>query len=436
MQKGLAAIVVVFLLCAANAFAGRDAKLAGRVDDYLAPIVKSGDFNGAVLIARGGQIVVRKNYGQADWDLHAPLVMRSRFRIASITKTFTGAAVATLAERGKLSFTDPLSKYLPDFPNGQKILIRHLLLHEAGVGNPGTPTCANVALADLIADLSKRPLSFEPGTKSSYSNGGYVLLAAVIEKASGKAWQDFLRDEIFKPLHLDDTVMDSETAVIPMRVHGFVPGSGAAGVEHAVCEGAWGAIGSGALLSSAGDLYRWGRAVRNDTLFKRTALEYPYGWGERKYFERRAIEQSGEVNGSTSYLAAYLDDDLYVVVLSNLQGGTLTDIGKGLAALALGVEPPPLKPSPAVLPSTAEERGRWVGRYENKTQGYSIELTEKGGALYLRWGDSPATVFISSTGRSKAFNRQNSVAMELSARADVITMRWSEGIPQVFNRLP
>src|SRR4029077_4189283 len=220
-----------------------------------------------------------------------------------------------------------------------------------------------------------------------------------------------------------------------MRVRGFVPGPGAAGVQYARCEGGWAAIGSGALLSSAGDLVKWSRAVRNETLFKRTALEYPYGWGARKYFGKRAIEQSGILNGFASYLAVYPDDDLYVVVLSNVQSGELIEIGKGLAALAIGAEPPKLTPSPAMVASTSDERRRWVGRFKNDKIA-TVELSEHEGALYLRWENSADTVFIGSTGPSTAYDRQDSIAMELAPGGDSLRMRWSTGEWQEFKRLP
>jgi len=331
-----------------------DGDLAKRVDAYVAPLAATHDFNGVVLIARGDKVVAERSYGLADWELNVPITARSRFRIASVTKTFTAAAISILAERGKLAYTDPLSKFIPEFPSGQKITIRELLGHSSGVADPKSSSCSDATLDDLVKEVAAQPLAFEPGTKSQYSNGGYTLLARVIKVASGMAWQDFLAKEIFTPLALSDTTVDRKGPIIPMRAHSYVPGPGSAGLLNAPCEGAWAAIGGGAVIASAGNLHRWARAVRNETLFKRKALEYPFGWGVRKYFDRNVIEQSGILSGTSSYLAAYLDDDLYVVVLANMQSGALVSIGKGLAAIALGVEPPRLVPSPP--PVTLTER--------------------------------------------------------------------------------
>ena len=408
------------------------AALSSQLDAYLAPVARSKDFNGVVLVAKDDKVVFEKAYGLANVELNAPLTTRSRFRIASVTKTFTAAAISILAERGKLSYSDPLSKFIPDFPSGDKITIRHLLLHRAGVGDVSALPCSSATLDDLVKEIAAKPLAFEPGTKNRYSNAGYALLARIVERASGMSWADFLRNQVVKPAGLADTIADSELAVVPRRVNGYVPGPGESGFFNARCQGTWAAIGSGALLSTASDLHRWARAVRNETLFHRKTLEYPYGWGARKYFEHDAIEQSGIMNGTSSYVAAYPDDDVYVVVLSNVQSGSLTLIGKGLAAIALGAEPPKLSPSPAATSATAEERAKWVGGYANANVG-SPQIAESDGALTLRWCNTCDAVYLIPTGPARMYNKQDSIALELLSDGG-IRMTWPEGEPQVFAR--
>ncbi len=425
----------IFSLLLAAPMSGATSPLATKVDAYLAPVVRSHDFNGVVLVTHGDTVAVGKAFGSADWDLNVPLSVHSRFRIASITKTFTAAAISILAERGKLSLTDPLSKYLPDFPNADKITLRQLLGHSSGVPNPDSPTCSTATLNDLIAELAKKPLWFEPGKASGYSNGGYAVLAKVVEKASGQSWADFLATNIFRPLSLADTSIDNRFDVVPMRARGYVPGPGSAGVQHASCEGAWAAFGSGAVVSTADDLARWARAVQKDALFKRTALEYPFGWGVRNYFGRHFIEQSGIVNGFSSYLSIDLDDDVVVVVLSNVQTGEFTAMGKGLAALAIGQDAPTLATSPAIASMTAEERRSWLGRFKNEHIA-TVTITESDGSLYLRWADSPERVFIAPSGAMTMYDRQDSVAMELASDGNTIRMQWGNGDPQEFKRLP
>jgi len=414
------------------AAAALTASLEAKVDAYLNPLVRAKDFNGVVLVAKGEKPLVQRSYGMADWELDARLTMRSRFRIASITKTFTAAAISILAERGRLSYADPLSKFIPGFPNGEKITIRHLLLHQSGVGESDASPCSSATLDDLVREIESAKPAFEPGTNGRYSNAGYALLASVIERASGQTWDAFLRNEIFKPLSLADTLADSEMNVVPRRVSGYVPGPGESGFLNAHCQGAWAAIGSGALISTAGDLHRWARAVRNESLFRRSTLEHPYGWGVRKYFDRDAIEQSGIMNGTASYVATYLKDDLYVVVLSNVQTGALTSIGKGLAALALGAEPPKLTPSPPTVASTAEERSKWIGRFASDKVG-SPRIAESDGTLTLRWCATCDAVYLVSTGPMRSYDRQDSIALELTPDGG-LTMRWPDGNVATFVR--
>lgn len=423
-------VFLASLMLALRLFAAED-PLAKKVDGYLAPLVKSGELNAVVLITRGDKPIVQRAYGMASFELQKPLDPGARFRIASITKTFTSAAILMLIERGKIALDDPLAKFAPEFPNADKITIRLLLLHQSGVPNPTLTPCSGATLDVVVADLAKQPLWFEPGKGSRYSNGGYAMLAFVIEKVSGKQWEAFLRDEIFKPLHLDATMRDVEEPLVPGRVAGYAAGPGAPGVINVPCQNAGAAFGSGALLSTAGDLHRWGRAFAQEKLFKRTGLEWPYGWGDRKYHERHAIEQSGIVNGFSSYLCVYPDDDLYVVVLSNLQTGALTDLGISLAGLALGKEVPSVKPAPPTIASTAEQRQKWLGRYQGEFGIFA--LTERNGALYNRWGDSETGSYVLATGEATAYNRQESAAMEL--REDAIVITWGDGKGHEFKRV-
>lgn len=400
------------------------------VDRHLAPLVAAHDFSGVVLIARGNRVLVQRSYGKADAELGTGFPPGARFRIASITKTFTGAAIAMLAERGQLAFTDPLAKFLPDFPNAGRILLRHLLLHTSGVPNPQSETCGDATLDDLVAELAKKPLDFEPGTKGRYSNGGFALLAKVVERASGMSWGKFIQTQIAAPLNLSGTGPDRAAALVPGRVHGYLPGPPPSGLMRAPCDGSWAAIGSGALLSTAGDLHRWAKAVRDEKLFKRGALEHPYGWGVRKYFDRNAIEQSGILGGASSYLAAYLEEDLYVVVLSNVQTGALDSVGKGLAALALGATPPPLPLAPREV--AAGDLSPWMGRFAGPDFGF--ELFQREGLLYLRWKGARDAVYLSPAGADTAYDRQDSIALRRSEGG--VQLTWPGAPPQEFKREP
>jgi CubicO group peptidase (beta-lactamase class C family) len=408
-----------------------DQTLAARVDRYVAPLVDAHLLSGVVLVTRGAKTLVARAYGKANWELDVPVTVDTRFRLASVTKTFTAAGIVLLAERHKLKLDDPLSKYLPDYPNADKIQIRHLLLHQSGIPNPDARTCSDATLDDVIAELAKKTPWFAPGTASGYSNGGYAILAKVTEVVSDKPWETFLGEEIFKPLALTATGRDTAEMLVPRRAEGYVPGPSSFGVMNARCPSGQAAYGSGALLSSAGDLAKWGRAVRNETLFKRTALEHPYGWGVRKWHDRDVITQSGFINGSASFLADYLADDVTIVVLSNVQSGMLEDVGKGVAALLFGLDAPPLKAPPQAAASTSAQRQTWLGRYKNPQIG-TFALTERNGSLYQRWEGAEDGSYVRLTGDTTAFNLQESGAME--RRATGIAVTWGDAKANEFTK--
>ena len=227
-----------------------------KVDRFLRPYVQMQDFSGCVLIARRGQIVTRKCYGNANYELSVANTPQSKFHIASVTKSFTAAAVVILAEQGKLRFTDKLSRYIPDFPNGDKITIVELLEHSSGIPSYySIPEYEGLKLRpvhfdELIAIMRKEPLEFEPGSKSSYSDTGYALLAYIIEKISGESYGQFLDDQIFARLGMTDSGTFPDTALLPNRASGYQPWIG--GLRNPPFYDKTILTGSGSLCSSLG----------------------------------------------------------------------------------------------------------------------------------------------------------------------------------------
>jgi CubicO group peptidase (beta-lactamase class C family) len=229
-------IILALLSLIPSAAVSQTRIVEAEVDRYLAPYIQMQDFSGTVLIAKDGKILVRKGYGMANYELGIPNSSQTKFHIASLSKTFTAAAIVLLQKQGLLSFDDPLSKFLPDFPNSDKIKISHLLTHSSGVPDfYGLPEYEELktkpmTLSDWIALLKTKPLDFEPGKQSSYSNSGYALLAFIIEKVCGKTYEDFLRQRIFAPLEMDHTGIWDDTRIIANRASGYDPWIDAAGL--------------------------------------------------------------------------------------------------------------------------------------------------------------------------------------------------------------
>ncbi|HEX9901554.1 MAG TPA: serine hydrolase domain-containing protein, partial [Acidobacteriota bacterium] len=212
--------------------------LASQIDAILAQTYKPGEPGAAVLVKKGGQVLFRRGYGLANLELNVPVEPDMVFRLGSITKQFTAVAVLMLAEQGKLSLQDDLSKFLPDFPTqGRTITIEHLLTHTSGIKSyteiPGWLSLwrKDMSVKEIIDLFRNVPLEFEPGQRWKYSNSGYILLGAVIEKISGQAYEDFIRKNIFEPLGLAHSCYDRMARIIPRRVPGY--SLGRAGFENA-----------------------------------------------------------------------------------------------------------------------------------------------------------------------------------------------------------
>ena len=194
----------------------------------------------AVLIARNEKAIFRAARGRANIELDVPLTAADTFRIASVTKTFTAALVIKLAEKGELSLDAPLKKFLSDFPGAENITIRELLNHTAGVSDQAPPSAIqpgfsrrDVDITTLIAEIAKRPAAFAPGASQSYSNAGFILLGAVIEKVTGKPWHVALDELILRPLGLRNTRYGSASVIIPGRVAGYTTDTPGRKIENA-----------------------------------------------------------------------------------------------------------------------------------------------------------------------------------------------------------
>lgn len=208
----MARLILAFL-AAISVAAPQD--LASRLDRHVQAYVDQQRFNGSVLVARDGKPVLSKGYGMANLEWNVPNTPQTKFRLGSISKQFTAMLVLQLEQQGKLKVHDPIAKYMPDAPPAwQKITFHHLLTHSAGLpsftsfpdylrtmNQPSPP-------AETLERFRNKELEFEPGAKFKYSNSGYVLLGYLLEKISGKSYEQLLREQILTPLGMEDTGYD------------------------------------------------------------------------------------------------------------------------------------------------------------------------------------------------------------------------------------
>ena len=292
-------LLIAFAPAAFSAAARPKDPLPAALDAYMLARVKVNDFSGAVLVARKGKILLSRGYGEANREWKVPISPTTKFRIGSITKQFTATLIMQLQEQHKLNVPDPICQYLDPCPEVWKpITIRQLLSHTAGIPNytdePGFDQKEPLhwSVDKLIEMFRNKPLDFAPGSDWRYSNSGYVLLGAIIEKITGKSFEDMLKEQILVPVGMSDSGIDHREVVLDRRAAGYSLKDGVV-VNATFVDLSW-AYSAGAMYSTTLDMYKWDRALRGESVLPRVALKemwtpvrnrYGYGWG---------IQQSGE----------------------------------------------------------------------------------------------------------------------------------------------
>jgi CubicO group peptidase (beta-lactamase class C family) len=378
---------------------------AAELDAIAASYYRSGEPGAAVLVTKDGEVLLRKGYGLAEMELSVPIEPDMVFRIGSVTKQFTAAAILLLEQRGKLSVDDDIRKHLPDYPTaGRTIRIEHLLTHTSGIRSyTDMPAFwermrEDLTVDELIATFRDEPLGFEPGEKYAYNNSGYVLLGAIIEKASGKSYEAFLRENIFEPLGMSRTYYGSASRIIPGRAQGYAGANGEfANAEYLSMTLPYAA---GSLLSTVDDLSKWDRALYGTDLLSRASLEawwkpyrlasgdvidYGYGWGLSSYRGRQVIGHGGGINGFLCQVLRVPEERVFVAVLTNRAEEKADPdlVARKLAAAALGE--PLADPKPvSVVRSELEEL---VGLYRKDGGARYLATLESDTLRLRRYGD-------------------------------------------------
>jgi CubicO group peptidase (beta-lactamase class C family) len=345
MTKCLPALALV-LVTAVAAFAQDPA----RMEQVIQSHVDSGTFMGTVLVARDGKVVLDKAYGMANIEWDVPNAPNTKFRLGSITKQFTAAAILLLEERGKLKIDDRIKTYLPDIPmSWERITVNNLLTHTSGIPNFTASPEYNAAkgratTADgTLATLRDKVLDFGPGEKMSYSNSGYLALGSIIEKVSGQSYEKFVADNFFTPLGMKDSGYDSNTQVIKRRASGY--NRNASGYENAGYIHMSVPHAAGALYSTTEDLLKWeealfaGKVVSKASLDRMiTPFKNNYALGLTVWLEngRRVIAHGGGIDGFNTHMAYYPDTRTVVIALSNVAGPVPGVIGGQLSAIMHG----------------------------------------------------------------------------------------------------
>lgn len=323
-----------------------DKEIASELQTFASKLAAADVFSGTVLLAKNGEVLYKGAFGIANKDFNAPNKIDTKFNLGSMNKMFTAVAVAQLVEKGKISFDDPLAKFIPDFPNAEaakKIKIKHLLSHTAGLGGYFSQRYVDMSRERLrtVDDMMKlvredeKDIQFEPGSKWQYSNTGMLVLGKVIEIASGQSYFDYVRDNIYKPAGMINTDTYELDHVNPNLAVGYEKQYTDSGIEWVnnvfshVMRG--GPQGGG--FSTVEDLFKFDQALRSGKLvsaetFKLLTSPKPdlksaeYGYGFQIDSEHGVVAHGGGFIGISSNLGMYLGSGWTAIVMSNYGRGS------------------------------------------------------------------------------------------------------------------
>jgi len=332
----------------------------------------------AVALIRNGRIEYRKAFGFADLDARAPITSNTQFLLASLTKQFTAMAILILVERHKLGLDDPLAKFCPEFPPyARTITIRHLLNHTAGLtqyqellvgkideehyfrSSKNPPAAHEFTAVEALQALSRQQeLRFPPGDRFEYSDSAYVLLGQIIERVSGERYAEFLKETIFDPLAMNDTmVVDERKQKVPRMA-----------LSYAVRGGKWQDVtyspensiyGEDGIYSTINDLYKWDQALYTERLVSRSTLEmaftpgigndgkeiathlltrpssYGFGWFISSLHGEKDVEHPGGWAGYDTYMLRVPSRQVTAIVLTNSSNDDVDEIAEEMAEIAM-----------------------------------------------------------------------------------------------------
>ncbi len=350
------------------------AKLEELMDVYT----KQDKFNGSVLVAYKGEILMEKGYGLRNAVDSSKNDRNSIFQIGSITKQFTAAVILKLQELKKLNVNDKLSKYFPDYPKGDSITLAQLLSHTSGIysytsdgafmANEVTKPSDRQKMMGLFKD---KPLQFSPGTQWGYSNSGYSLLGYIIEDVTGMQYEQAVRKYIFNKIKMEQSGFnfthlmnkDKATGYFKLKKDGNNP---APIVDSSV------SYSAGAIYSTTGDLYKWYQSLQNNIVISKASKllaqtpvknKYGYGWGIDSIAGKRAIGHSGGIHGFTSNLVTIPEDNSCVILLSNTGSPSLEKMTQSIYAILYN-QPYQLPAEKTAIEVAEEILKQYTGIYE------------------------------------------------------------------------
>jgi CubicO group peptidase (beta-lactamase class C family) len=370
-----------------------------KLDGYINSAVNVYKFNGSVLVARKGQIILKKGYGWENFGSQTPNNANTIFQIGSLTKPFTAMVILKLQEEGKLSVNDKLSKYFPEQKGSDKIIIQNLLNHTSGLNNytdiigPEDSAIVShpVPKQKIWEQFMHSSLLFKPGSKFEYCNSDYFLLGMIIEKIAGLSYEQEVRKLVFEPLGMSHSGFDFIHLKDTSKAAGYASIDGGKYIPNIKWDSTV-TYSAGAIYSTTSDLYKWGGAIAAGKILSADSWKqaftpglgnYGDGWWIDTLFNKKYIYHSGGLPGFMAYFVYYPADDITIILLTNYgnYGDSLAPINAGLSAIMFN-EPYSLWEKYTETIVGADMLKQYAGIYQFNTA-HQLIITFKGGKLFV-----------------------------------------------------
>ena len=376
-----------------------------KIDQLMSDQYKADDSGATILIAKKGEVVYRKAFGKSNLELDTDMIPENVFEIGSITKQFTAVGILMLLEEGKLSLDDEITKFIPDYPTqGTKITVHHLLTHTSGIKSytsiPALRDFArkDISVTELIDMFKNEPMDFKPNEKFLYNNSGYILLGYIIEKVSGISYEEFIQKRIFDVLKMENSLYGSKYEIVKNRAAGYQKQGEYLNADYISMTIPYAA---GSIMSTVDDMFLWHKSVRNNTLISKESLakafknytldngkkiNYGYGWSHNMVNGVPVIEHGGGIFGYTTHGIYVPSENAYIIILTNCNCNSPTEIAFKIAAIAIGKPYPELSKKISLTETQLQKR---VGAYEFE-DGVVRFITLKDNQLYSQRADGNA----------------------------------------------
>lgn len=368
--------------------------IINRLSNWIRSYSRNDYLQGSILVAVKDQILLNEGFGKANRNFNISNSANTKYRIGSITKGITAAAIFKLHEEKKLHIHDSIDNYFPNYPNGKLITIYHCLTHTSGIPNfTSFPDFWFITMRlsssfiEIINSFKDYELEFKPGTQSRYSNSGYLLLTAIIEKVSGNNYADYVDKKLFIPLEMRNTGCDNGRTIIPNLANGYTYWERPLHAEFTDLSFPTGAYG---LYSTTEDLFKWITALKSfkllnheltNQMFKLNQDSFASGWNISQIGKRKCISKFGDISGYVNEILYFEEDEVTIIILSNMNITPVMKITRDIAKIVFGEE---VNKPEEMIAIPMEYPNEYSGIYiEDKQNLKTIELSIKDTQLFL-----------------------------------------------------